>query len=326
MAQGDLLAIFTEGDVVRGLGHVSRCSAYAQGWADRGGQVCWILDGDAAAAAVIGDGQRVIRRRWQEDAGALDARPAVALIDSYVASAEAVEAAASIADLAVFIDDLGQSYPPGVVVHPAPDRTATGSLWLEGPAWQPLRPPFWDLPERAPTRLDLERILVVIGGGDLRGIAVDMARLASEAFPFARIDLVLGAGRSAPSPDPRVTVHQAIDASAMASLMLAADVAVSGAGQTVFELARCGTPSVIVGIADNQQINLDHWPALCGFVSAGRWDDADLYAQVRAGLIHLADPLVRSEISRRASNVVDGQGVRRLLDHLDRIHGQERTR
>ena len=326
MVTGKRLVIFTEGDIVRGLGHVSRCSAYAQAWSERGGQVCWILDGDPAAAAAAGSGQFVIRRRWQEDERfALDVRPAVALVDSYVASAGTLDAVAAVADLAVFIDDLGRSYPPGIVVHPAPDGLATNTAWLEGPSWQPLRPPFWDLPARLPSQPEIERILVVLGGGDLRGIGVDLARLASEVFPSAEIDLVAGAGRPAPAPTPRLTVHQAIDATAMASLMLGADVAVTGAGQTVFELARCGTPAVLIGIADNQQANLDHWPALCGYVSAGRWDDVDLREQVMAALAGLADPLVRSEVSRRASGVVDGQGVRRLLDYLDRTAVQERV-
>lgn len=330
MTTPGLLIVFTEGDRVRGLGHISRCSAYAEGWLRRGGQVCWVLDGDAAAVAAIGPGQKVIRRRWQEDGETPSGlRADIALIDSYVASAEAMATIASSSDVTIFIDDLGASYPSGVVVHPAPDRPASeaseNERLLNGPSWQPLRPPFWDLPERLPARRYIERILVIFGGGDLHGLGLPMARLAREAYPAGRVDLVLGAGQPAPPAMPGVSVHQAIDAAAMASLMLEADIAVSGAGQTVFELARCGTPAILVGIAANQKANLDHWPALCGYIVAGVWDAADLEARVKAAMAQLRDPVVRQDIGARAAGVVDGQGVRRLFDHLERSMVQERV-
>jgi spore coat polysaccharide biosynthesis predicted glycosyltransferase SpsG len=330
MTTPGLLIVFTEGDRVRGLGHVSRCSAYAEGWLLRGGQVCWVLDGDAVAIAAIGSGQDVIRRRWQEDGETPSGlRAEIALVDSYVASAEAIATIASNSDVTVFIDDLGSSYPSGVVVHPAPDRPAAercgSERVLNGPSWQPLRPPFWDLPERLPVRPDIERILVIFGGGDLHGIGVPIARLARQACPAASIDLVLGAGQPAPPVMPGVSVHQAIDAAAMASLMQAADIAISSAGQTVFELARCGTPAILVGTAANQKANLDHWPALSGYIVAGVWGTADLEPRVKAAMAQLRDPVVRQSIGARAVGVVDGQGVRRLFDHLERFRVQERV-
>lgn len=328
MSGPGLLAVFTEGDRTRGLGHVSRCSAYARGWLGRGGTVRWILDGDDAAVAAIGAGQEIVRRRWQEDgAAAGKARPTVALVDSYVASFAAMEAVAAAADVAVFIDDLDRDYPPGIVVHPAPDRAgsakAPDTAWLEGPSWQPLRPAFWDVPPRASIRPEIERIVIVFGGADLRGMSAAAVQLAADLCPAAGIDLVLGAGQAEPEPMPGLRVHRAIDDAAMAALMQAADIAISGAGQTVFELARCGTPAVLVGIADNQKANLDHWPALCGYVSAGLWDAPDLDVRLKAGISGLADPNRRQTISRKAAGLVDGQGVRRLFDHLEQATLQE---
>src|SRR5690606_19494446 len=117
----------------------------------------------------------------------------------------------------------------------------------------------------------------------------------------AEIDLVLPVGQAAPAVEGRVVVHRGLDASAMADLMSRADVAISGAGQTLFELARSGTATVMVGLADNQQPNLDYWPALCGFISAGRWDQPGLVDRVRAGLEDLAPAALRQDIADRAS-------------------------
>lgn len=329
MTTRGLLTVFTEGDRTRGLGHVSRCSAYAQGWVLRGGQVSWVLDADEAAISVVGEGHKIVRRRWQEDgAAALDPRPAVALVDSYSASGAALEAIAAASNRTVFIDDLNRTYPAaGIVVHPSPDRTglssAEGAVWLEGPKWQPLRPAFSDLPQRGQARPDIGRVLVVFGGGDLRAMGVAMARLVADLYPSGQIDLVLGAGQPEPDAMANLSVHRSLDAGQMAALMQSADIAISAAGQTVFELARCGTPAVLVGIADNQQPNLDHWPDLCGYVSAGRWDAEGVEDRVRAGVVALADPAVRQIIGERAATTVDGQGVRRLFDHLDGVGARE---
>lgn len=323
MAGPGLLVIFTEGDLVRGLGHVGRCSAYAQGWMERGGQVCWVLDGDEAAVRMTGSASAVRRLRWQENPAQApsDLRPDVALVDSYCATPEVLEAIAAGAGGVIFIDDLRRTYPAGLVVHAAPDadehsKASSDAIWLEGPGWQPLRAPFWDLEPRGPVRPDVERMLVVIGGGDVRGIGAAMAGLACEAYRQARIDLVMAPGLAAPEPSSRLAVHHSLDASAMVRLMSEADVAISGAGQTVFELARCGTPTVMIGIADNQQPNLDHWPGLCGFIDAGRWDDARLAERVGDGLADLRPAPLRQAISERATVLVDGQGVRRLFDRL----------
>lgn len=325
MAAPGLLVIHTEGDRVRGLGHVSRCSAYADEWSRRGGRVVWMLDGDEAAMNLIQPGQEVRITRWQNGvAGSLtDHAAAVTLMDSYTAPAGVREAIAAMSAETVFIDDLWQLWPAGRVVHPAPDRRPTeapaahpDSIWLEGPHWHPLRGPFIDLPPRRPTRERVERVLVVFGGGDLRGVGATMADRAHAVWPQAAVDLVLGAGQERPVTAPHLTVHQALDAAAMARLMRNADVAISGAGQTIFELARCGTPTVMVGIADNQRANLEQWPGLCGFIDAGSWDGADLTDRVSQGLIALGPAHARQQVSQRACGIVDGQGVRRLFDYL----------
>lgn len=327
MDRAGLLVVFTEGDRVRGLGHVSRCSAYAEEWRRRGGRVTWVLDGDETAVRMIGQDQDVRILAWQNGpANALTGRSAaVSLVDSYSATAEVLETVAGTADVTVYIDDLRRTYPEGLVVHPAPDPAPPSqatSIWLEGPRWQPLRSPFWDLEPRPHARAAIERILVVFGGGDLRLMGAAMAGLALDVCPDAGIDLVLGAVQDTPPPSPGITVHQAIDAAAMARLMLHADVAISGAGQTVFELARCGTPTVMLGVADNQRANLDHWPELCGFIDAGSWAAGDLEDRVRDGLLSLCPAPARETVSQRAQTVVDGQGVRRLFDRLN----QTRTR
>lgn len=318
MSRPGLLVIFTEGGRARGLGHVSRCSAYARYRLEQGGRVLWLLDGDDLAAEMVADCGEVRMGPWQDDpAGLPDLRPAVAIVDSYRVTPAVVAAIAGQSATPVFIDDLQRlTYPGGLVVHPALDpapQRPDGAEWLTGLSWQPLRPAFWRVAMRGPVRPVVERILVTLGGSALDDLGATIVGQVAGAYPGARIDWVTG-DRTAPPPG--VTMHRRLSDQSMAELMLDADIAVSAAGTTTFELARCGVPTVLLGVADNQQPNLDHWPGLCGFIDAGRWDAADRERRIGAGLDGLRDPRVRRTITDRAEATMDGQGVRRLFERL----------
>lgn len=310
------LLILTEGGRVRGLGHVVRCRAYAEGWIQRGGGVGWRLDGDAAARSVAAPTGPVVMGPWLDRIGDLPSADLV-IVDSYRLTATLAEAVAARFRSAVFIDDLQNlTYPAAVVVHPTPDPapvTPDRAQWLVGPSWQPLRSAFWDLPSRVPARDTIERVLVTLGGGDTPSLAGEVAGWLKRMLPEARIDLV--AGQAAVATGPDVAVHRDLSAQAMAALMQDADLAVSAAGTTTFELARCGTPSLLVGIADNQAANLRYWPDACGFLSLGR-PDAGLAARLSVGVEALGSRQVRARVSARATALVDGRGVARLFEHL----------
>jgi spore coat polysaccharide biosynthesis predicted glycosyltransferase SpsG len=310
------LLILTEGDRHRGLGHVTRCAAYAEGWIGRGGEVRWRLDGDGAARSVAGATGEVALGPWLDRIDTL-APADMAIVDSYRLTAPLARAVADRFEAVVFVDDLqAVTYPAATVVHPALDPAPAApdaAEWLVGPRWQPLRPAFWTLPSRPPARDTIGRVLVTLGGGDTPGLGAEVAGAVRRLLPETRIDLVAGHAEVEAAAD--VTVHRGLSAEAMADLMLRADLAVSAAGTTVFELARCGTPTLMIGIADNQRPNLRYWPDAGGFVSLGR-PDAGLGARLEAGVAALGSPQVRAAVSARAGALVDGQGVMRLFDHL----------
>lgn len=308
------LVILTEGDAARGLGHVVRCAAYAQGWRARGGQVRWILDGDDRAAAIAAATGPVRRQPWQSGAGQDIGPDDIALIDSYGLTEDLAETLHAQAGQTVFIDDLGRlAYPGGLVVSPAAQQAdrADAAEWLTGPAWQPLRSAFRAGPKRASVPDDIQRVLVAMGGTDVRALSGRMVTIVRRLLPDAAID-VLGPAR----PVPGVTAHFDCDADAMARLMTEADLAISAAGQTIFELAACGTATVMVAVADNQAANLTIWPSLAGFEVAGSWDVPDLDLRIARAVTAFGPSQNRLSVARRAQQAIDGGGVDRLLDRL----------
>jgi spore coat polysaccharide biosynthesis predicted glycosyltransferase SpsG len=109
----------------------------------------------------------------------------------------------------------------------------------------------------------------------------------------------------------RVTVHR--DPADYRSLMLAADLAVSGGGQTLYELAACATPAVAILIADNQRANIDGLSGAGAVVAAGAAGDADLDERVTGTVAHLLnDPARRLGMGSSGRRAVDGQGAQRV--------------
>jgi len=93
-----------------------------------------------------------------------------------------------------------------------------------------------------------------------------------------------------------------------------ADIACTGAGQTLFELAVTGCPAVAVGYVENQRRNMG---VLAGAILPVWVDEHD-----RTGLIEdaiellLVDTSVRTQLSQGALALVDGHGTDRVADRM----------
>jgi spore coat polysaccharide biosynthesis predicted glycosyltransferase SpsG len=110
---------------------------------------------------------------------------------------------------------------------------------------------------------------------------------------------------------PGVTVHT--DVAGLRELIVAADVAVSGAGMTLYELCASATPAVMMCMADNQRPNFEAFERAGAALGAGGADDAELSASLRAALGRLAtDGALRSALGARGRALVDGHGAQRV--------------
>jgi UDP-2,4-diacetamido-2,4,6-trideoxy-beta-L-altropyranose hydrolase len=98
--------------------------------------------------------------------------------------------------------------------------------------------------------------------------------------------------------------------------LLAADVVVSAAGQTMLEAAACGTPCVALSLADNQWKQARRLAALRAVTLV----DPPATSAVVAAVRELAeDADTRRELSRNGQQAVDGYGALRVAFHIDRL-------
>jgi UDP-2,4-diacetamido-2,4,6-trideoxy-beta-L-altropyranose hydrolase len=298
---------------------VRRCLALAAA-ASPWSRARFILHGSETVAALVrkaGIECVLVGPTAADLARALHENDAHALVfDAYSVDPTAVAAVAH--RPLVVVDDSGRFPVAGdVVVNAAlglraPDATAT--RYLLGPAFALVAPTFAQTPERS-WNATLRRVLLTLGGATPAPATAAVAAAARAAVPGVMLDVVVGpVGDSADAVESAlggaagVVVHRApVD---LRPLMLGSDLAVSGGGVTLLELAATATPTVAVAVAGNQEANLRGLHRIHAIHHAGRLDEA---AAVRAAVAALAvEPVRRRALGERARQVVDGGGAARV--------------
>jgi UDP-2,4-diacetamido-2,4,6-trideoxy-beta-L-altropyranose hydrolase len=326
----------THGGAQIGLGHVKRCLALAKALSEEGDAVTFIVSPDSTTAQFVQSaGFSVFQRTWEHRpttlstaAGGPDVDTVV--VDAYTARTEHFEALRSVASQLVVIDDTAQRpLPVDVVVNVGAGTERLRDIYdvrehtrlLLGSCYALLDPVYEKAPVRS-SRTRVERVLVTFGAS-VHADALRSAVAAIDAVlegvhigvvtgPFGAPGGVIGAA----TPGR----NQVIDYGGLPELrpvMLDADLAVTGAGVTLSELAATATPAVMVQTESNQARNVAAFEKAGAAIFAGLAGAADLHAKVLAAVTHLAgDAEHRTRLGAAGRRLIDGQGARRVAREL----------
>jgi spore coat polysaccharide biosynthesis predicted glycosyltransferase SpsG len=188
---------------------------------------------------------------------------------------------------------------------------------LLGPQFAMLAAPYAGRP-RPRIGAQVDCVVVGVGWNDANGVTEQvLAALARVLEPATRVEVMLGAtspniGRVADvvNRQPRWRLHR--DAAEPWHLLDEADMAISGAGQSLLERLAFGIPTLAIAVADNQA------PALLGAAKVGAVDSLGGLEDLSEGRIASAftalagDAERRSVMSAAAQRLVDGHGAARV--------------
>lgn len=336
-----------------GTGHLMRCLALAQAWKEAGDQVIFITacqsDGLVQRLREEGFDIYLLPHQYPDDGdwdytkGVLTDHPgAWVALDGYhfdeVYNQRVKESGHSL----LVIDDMAhlKHYYADIVLnqnmHAEQLHYACEpyTRLLLGTRYVLLRREFlaWKGWQREISEL-ARHVLVTLGGGDPENHTLKVIQALQRVdVPALEATVVVGASNpyadvlQAAAEQSRIPIRLIRNAENMPELMAWADIAVSAAGSTVWELMFMGVPTLLIAIADNQEpiarsaadsgatIWLDHR-------SAG-W--TEMLVQKVQWL--LSDTGSRSEFSHRASSLVDGLGTIRIVQALEASKPAEATR
>lgn len=273
------LIVRADASTAIGTGHVMRMLALADAWQTAGGRVVFVSHCPPKLA------DRVRRQgfelmpldRPETEAGdlvrrlkalAVGERPAWVALDGYGFGATCHRAVAALGMRLLVIDDLAHlsQYHADALLNANLAAQAIdypydeGAVLLLGPRFVLLRPEFRPWIGRArQLRPAARNLLVVLGGSDPANVSgVALKAIATLADPELHARVVVGPAnphlenlrREADRSPGRVEL--VVDPADMPELMTWADVAISAAGTTCWELALMQVPTLAVVVADNQ--------------------------------------------------------------------------
>lgn len=318
-----------------GVGHAVRCAAVAEAallsghevfWSGRLDGLGWLWSGlvrepgPVLPSADTAGGLAALAREHRIDA---------VHVDHYLLGDDLRPALNATGVVLSTVEDFATGRRPGDVVvdpnmgaedHPRPDDGSP--LLLRGPGYAPLRLTV----RRARTRRALRaadapgtgppRVLVVMGGTDAAGLLPRVVAALAAADVPAEVDVVVPGGRPLDLPaDGPATFRAVPPLPDLPAAMAEADLVVSAAGTTVWELCCVGVPMALVRAADNQTEG--YRTVVDAGAAAGLGGTADLVDPAAAAAVLralLTSPDDRATLADRAATVVDGEGAGRVVD------------
>lgn len=317
------LSILADSGPDIGLGHVMRCLAIAEAAASHGISVDF-------QAPVLPDGIRdrlershIDSRQSDISTGPLHAGEA-AILDGYRFNESDCRRWRRDRRCLAVIDDNAEKagFPVDLLINPNihADRNmyrvwASPPPLLLGSSYAPLRAEFAEREGRQHCRDQADRILLTMGGSDPRKLTSRiLSGLAAATRPLHIRVVVGGLAAEAAPPEPgphKIELHR--DVADMAAMMEWADIAVTAAGSTIWELAHLGVPTVAVVVADNQR--------MIGTLAADRGlillAEPDTAAQHAVAL--LDDRPLRDRLSTIGRQTIDGKGAARIVEAIDAV-------
>ena len=338
----DTLIIRADASATIGHGHVMRCLALAQSWQDRGGRCIFASAHPIAALETrlksegfesvklnAVSGSREDAEKLVECAAQNDTRWVV--IDGYHFAIEYQRIVKTAGVKLLVVDDYGQigSYAADVILD---QNTGTAENFyhqrgadtelLLGTRYAMLRREFrewrgWkrEVPPVA------RKLLVTMGGSDPENLTAQVI----EAFgrlrlPELDVKIVVGGGNPHKAELSQVAatmdnIRIEVDARNMPELMADADVAISSASSTCWELCMLGLPAIVVDAARNQ---LPLAQALNSIEAAVHIPRAEFRIERITQEIQSITAAVdqRDKLSANASRLIDGRGAARVVSAM----------
>jgi len=321
--------IVTEGSINLGYGHITRCRSLYQAFREKDVSPEFVINGDKDVGCFLGDEEYRIFN-WLDngkDLFSLVQNADIVIVDSYLANFEFYKMISEMAKIPVYLDDNNRiNYPRGIILngsigaenmkYPLKEK----KVYLLGVKYVALRRVFWSTPEKE-IRNEARKVMITVGGSDNENVSPQILKILIDNFPALIKHMVIGKGfRNSAEieklKDANTIMHYYPDAEKMKNIMLDSDIAISAAGQTLYELARIGVPTIALYVAENQLCNIKGWEKVGFVINAGSHRDTSFSSKISRGIEDIMGFDERVSFSNAGRNLVGGNGSRLIIENL----------
>lgn len=336
----ETLLIRADASVATGSGHVMRCLALAQAWQDSGGEALFCQAESTPAIQARLQAERVSQICLNAVPGSVEDADSTArlatehsakwvAVDGYAFGADYQRALKDAGLKVLFIDDNGHAdhYFADLVLNQNAhaNEAVYGSRepqtrLLMGGRYAMLRREFvrWRDWEREISPRGY-RVLITMGGSDPGNVTEKVLRGLAPLLGEVEVLAVIGGSNPHAENLGKTTeelgsvVRFEKDVANMPEFMAWADIAISAAGSTCWELCALGLPAMVIDAAPNQKeiaCGVEGRGAAIHLGSGESWDSTTLAGKVKE---LLKFPETRSTMSCHGRMLVDGRGAERVI-------------
>ncbi len=200
------------------------------------------------------------------------------------------------------------------------DTTNEDTKFLLGPKYALLRKEFQNLPHKKINE-KVENIIITMGGGDpLKSTPKALKAIDKTNKKDVHVDVVVGPAIHDQSEILKVIDRSCIETSMLynptniSKLMQKADLAISGGGSTLYELAATGTPGLVLLQADNQIPVADSMEKEGAIIVLGFGNQVKMEKLIESIESLMDDHERRKKMSKKGQKLIDGFGAKRCVD------------
>jgi spore coat polysaccharide biosynthesis predicted glycosyltransferase SpsG len=314
-----LVVICGDGSNARGMGHIYRMLNLADAlntWAE----VRFLTRGDEIAYKKLSERYpTTLTGNNEGDYKTLNAnRPAVIIIDRLDTETQNMRKLSSLCETLVTFDDCGEgAYEADLTINVLYNRIKPKghTKFYTDPSYAIINKRFAEV-KRQDSK-DTSRILVTMGGADTLGHTPNVIKVLDE-IP-ERFDIIAAIGPAfkhyneleEATTKCRKPLDLRFNITDMWNLMAWADIAISAGGNTLFELASTGTPTIAICEETFEVETADRMQSFGTCISLGyqkKVDENQLNLSINK---LLEDPSKRAEMSNIGRKLVDGRGSER---------------
>lgn len=323
------LTVLTEAGKQFGFGHISRCLSICRYFEGSSISIEFIIDGDDSVLSLLKDHSFVLMQ-WLNNRSILKKleTSSFILIDSLRISDDQIRDIERLDAEIIYIDDekrrnvLDSGFVLDWTVLADKKKYFTpkkeGITYLLGSKYTPLRQPF-EVSQKKTISKKIKSVFISFGGSDVRNLTPIVLSTLSKNFPSLEKNIIVGPGfentqaiKSKADKNTKLIFNA--DAMEMSSVMQQSDIAISSGGQTLYELAYIGVPTVAVLLVENAREDTEGWAEVGAIDYIGDFDDGDLMQKLVRSVNILEDPVVRQNMKFSANRFIGVNGARLIVD------------
>jgi len=332
MAQG--ICFRTKGNHNQGMGDVMGSLAIADELRRRGYSVVFLIDNDIEAAAAIrkmGFTFFTAAEFSTEEEAWISIHYDAVVVNQLSTPVERLSIIKRHCDVLVTLDDTGEASRKLADLRINPLYYDKGAYC--DPCYVPLHTVFMEAHNKTKYIHETVRnLLVTLGGSDTYGLTPQIIGALSTHGVDIQITVVVGPAfahhceleKALLNSKREFSLQHAVDIGTLCYLIQKADLAICAAGNTLFEMACCGTPvAVICGEPFEEETAYRLEKLGFGIVMPFNTTvDQELLQKVLGKL----EPLeIRQSQSRRGKELIDGKGIERIADMIESILRSEQN-